>query len=139
MQRGLRGIEPIGIKRCTPFSRQCLLIHEDPEGPPDDPDAGTCRTPPDDAPSQDKLHLPCAVALERDDPRTPSGGKKRAEKPAPGKAPIAGIKDMGGEVIRLPESAGESAKQAPRDTARDGGDFSVSLHGNGTADDILLS
>jgi hypothetical protein len=138
MQRGLRGIEPIGIKRCTPFLRQGLLIHEDSERSPDRPRVGACRAPPDDATSNHKLHLPCAVALERDDPGAQCGREKRAEKPAAGKTPIAGIKDMGGEVVRLPESADQCGEHAPRDTARDGGDFSVSLHGYGATDDVLL-
>ena len=85
--------------------RQGLLVDKEPEGPPDGPHAGACGTPPDDAPSQDKLHLPCAVTLERDDPRAQGGGQKRTEKPASGKTPITGVQDMGGQVIRLPESA----------------------------------
>ena len=120
------------------LSRQGLLIHEDPEGPTDRPRAGACGTPPDDAPSQDKLHLPCAVALERDDPRAQGRGQKRAEKPASGKAPIAGVQDMGGEVIRRPESTDQCGEQAPRETARNGDHPASALHGHGTADDVLL-
>ena len=45
---------------------------------------------------------------------------------------------MGGQVIRLPESADQCGEQAPRETARNGDHPASALHGHGTADDILL-
>jgi len=115
-----------------------MLIHEEPEGPPYRPRAGACGTPPDDAPSQDKLHLPLAVTFERDDPWAHGRGQKRAEQPASGKTPIAGIQDMGGEVVRLPENADQCGEQAPREAARNGNRPASALYVHGTSDDVLL-
>jgi hypothetical protein len=140
MQSELQGLDPIGIEKVpvSIYSRQGLLIDKYPEGSPDGPRAGACGTPADDAPSQDKLHLPLAVALEHDHFRTQGRWKKRTEKPASGKNPIAGIQDMGGEVVRLSESADEGAQQAPCEAARNGDRPASALHGHGTADDVLL-
>jgi hypothetical protein len=115
-----------------------MLIHEDPEGPPDGPGTGACGAPPDDAPSQDKLQLPRAVALERDDLRTQGGWKKRAEKTASDKTPVAGVKDMGSQVIRLPQGTDACAQKPPCETARNGDRPASALHGHGASDDVLL-
>ncbi len=120
------------------LSRQGLLVNEDPIGPPDGPSARTCGTPPDDALSHEELHLPLSVALERNDPRAQGGGQKHAQKPASGETPIAGMKDMGGVVIRLPKGADECVQQAPREAAHNVEHPVAALHGHGTADDVLL-
>ena len=120
------------------LSRQGLLIHEDPERPTDRPRAGACGTPADHTPSHDELHLPLTFAFERNDLRAQSGGKKSTEEPASGKAPIARMENVGGQVIGSAECSDASDEQAPRKAARDGDQPAFSLYGQGTADDLLL-
>jgi len=115
-----------------------MLIHKNPEWPADGPRVGACGTPSDDPPAQDKLQLPLTVALERNDLRAQGGGQKHAEKPASGKTPIARMENVRGQVIGSAECSNASDEQAPRDTARNGGDSSISLQGLGAADDVHL-
>jgi hypothetical protein len=118
---------------------QGWLIHENPERPPDGPLRCACLSPAHDPPSHHELHLLCSIAVEHDDPRAQGLRQKPAEKTASGKAPVAGTQDMGGNMVRLPDSTDKRAEQTPRDAARDRNHPASALHGNGAADDILLT
>jgi len=115
-----------------------MLIHEDPEGPPDGPRAGACGTPADDVFPEDKMHLPCAAPLVGHNPQAQGGRKKRPEEAAADKTPVAGMERVGCPVIAPAKSADAGYGQASRKAASDGDHPAFSFHGRGAADDVLL-
>jgi hypothetical protein len=118
---------------------QCSFLYEKSKRPRDMPFPIALRETADQTPAYQKMHLPCAFTLELDDPWAQARGEKLTENPASGKAPITGMKDMGGEMVQIPESADECTQQAPPETSRNGGHPASTLNGHGTTDDILLS